>query len=201
MLREEDLKLLWSFVLRIGMYVGVESEERISSFLHGYDAGTLGKCDFLKQLSDSIEKDYKISSMATGWIGQIYRVADKIQSDWVTVFKRQSIKILAQKINEYAVGSELKEVYIQRIIGLLNRSDRVFDFEWRTDWETYLDLNAGWASNIWADSEILILQNLNQELKSFKENGLNQNRVDKSPKFEELKLKLIDKVKTRANNS
>ena len=194
MLREDDVKLLWPFILRIEMYVGQESEERISSFLVGYEMGTAGKCEFIKYLSESIKNDYQIDAKATGWIGQIYKAAEKIQMDWIAIFKMQSIKILGQKINDYSISAELKRIYKLRLAGLLSYSDRVFDLEGVINWGIYLDLSYDWCNEIWTVDELLILKELNSELEDIKQRKLKTNNLKQSPKFTELKLGLIDKI-------
>ena len=62
------------------MYTGVENKDTISSFLHGYEAGRDGECNFIERLSDSIAEEYQIESMAAGWIGQIQMTAEELSS-------------------------------------------------------------------------------------------------------------------------
>jgi hypothetical protein len=74
---KKDLNLLWMFTLRIGMYTGKENSDTIASFLHGYEIGRDNECNFIEKLSELIAKEHKIDSRATGWIGQIEKLAKK----------------------------------------------------------------------------------------------------------------------------
>lgn len=164
--QEKDLKLLWMFILRIGMYTGIENKDTISSFLYGYEIGRDNECNFIEMLAKSIEEQYKIRSKATGWVGQIEGLAEKLETDWITIFKSQSLKILTSKFNE-PMTREFTESIKRRMNGKMLGVDNHFRRDWIADWFGIVDLSANWFKEMWSDIELKLLNEIEQELKSF----------------------------------
>jgi len=93
-MQEKDKKQLLLFVERMGMYIIGINKGTITAFIHGYETGRQNQCKFTQQLSSIVAQKHHIERTANGWIGQIERLTEKLNSDWVTVFKQESIKIL-----------------------------------------------------------------------------------------------------------
>jgi hypothetical protein len=166
-MREKDINLLWMFTLRIAMYTGKENSDTIAAFLHGYESGTDLSCKFIHELTKSIETEYKIESRATGWIGQIDRLAEKQKTDWVTVFKKQSLKILTERFTE-SNKSNFTDSYKKRITSKLSAIEsNYFKRDWVLDWVGIVDVNAAWFKEMWTAKELYLFEMIEDELKLF----------------------------------
>jgi len=92
-----DVKNLINFVDRPGMYIGITDSTNIISFIHGYELGAKGKCDFTELLSGALSEKYKTKKFATGWSNQIERYSQKMGIEWVEAFCSLSSELLAQQ--------------------------------------------------------------------------------------------------------
>lgn len=165
-MKEKDLKLLSSFILRTGMYTVKENKDTISAFIHGYEIGRDNNCNFIESLVESIEKEYKVESKATGWVGQIEMLAEKFETDWVAIFKKESLKIIVGEFNESS-KEEFIESIKKRINGKVGGVRYHFRKDWITDWFGIVDLTANWFREIWSDKELKLLTGIENELKNF----------------------------------
>lgn len=165
-MENKDIELLWMFTLRIEMYTGKENAETISSFLNGYEIGRNNECQFISELMDAIEQEFDISPKATGWVGQIERVAEKENSDWVTIFKAQSLKLLAKSMN-YSIKENLLESIKRRVIGKTSGAKNHFRKDWITDWFGIIHLDENWFNACWTSREIELMQKIERELNTY----------------------------------
>jgi len=165
-LQQKDVNFLAFFTLRIGMYTGKENKDTISAFIHGFEAGRDNNCNFIESLTNSIEKEYGIDTKATGWIGQMQLLAEKTENDWVTVFKKQSLKILIIELSQLSRKEFLTSLR-QRISGKINGLQYNFRKGWITDWFGIVDLKANWFKEIWTHKELILLTEIENELISF----------------------------------
>ena len=154
------------FTLRIGMYTGKENKDTITSFINGYEVGRDGKCKFIKQMIKSIEEEYKIESQATGWIGQIEILSKKLETDWITIFKKQSLKILTKKFTkpikkEFAIS--IKKRINGKMLGVKNHFRR----DWIADWFGITDLKATWFRELWSKKELILMSKIEEEIKTY----------------------------------
>ena len=151
------------FTLRIGMYTGKENRDTVTSFLHGYEIGRNNECNFIEQLMKSIEEEYEIKSRATGWTGQIEMVAEKLEMDWITIFKKQSLKLLTSKFTE-PIKEEFASSIKSRINGKMLGIENHFRRDWITDWFGIVDLQSDWFIELWSDEELKLMKNIEEEL-------------------------------------
>lgn len=165
-MQKKDLKLLWMFTLRIGMYTGKENKDTVLSFLHGYEIGRNNECHFIEKLSQSIEEEYQLESRATGWIGQIERLAEQLEMDWITIFKKQSLKVLTKAFDE-TEKIEFSNSIRKRINGKMSGIKHHFQRNWITDWFGIVDLTANWFKEIWSERELELMTEIEEELISF----------------------------------
>lgn len=163
---EKDIKILWFFTLRIAMYTGKEDKYAISSFIHGYEIGRSGECNFSEQLTKFIEKTYRTKSRALGWIDLIERAAEKMDSEWITVFKKESIKLLTSKHNAQS-NVELTDSIKRRINSKINGIENHFNRNWITDWFGIVDLRADWFIQLWSEKELRVIIAIENELNSY----------------------------------
>lgn len=154
------------FTLRIAMYTGIENSNSVSSFLHGYEIGRDNECRFIEKLSNSIEKEYKIECRATGWIGQLERLAEKLETDWITVFKKQSLRILSSYSTD-SIKVEFADSIKKRINGKMTGVKNHFRRDWITDWYGIVDLESVWFNRIWTNQELFLLQEIEKELAAY----------------------------------
>ncbi len=162
-MREKDLNVLLMFTLRTAMYTSKVSEGRISSFLHGYELGSDGECRFIEAVSNSVKLAYNIDVHATGWIGQLGQLAEKQKMDWISTFKKQSLKLLVaefekQESTEYR--THIKRVILGRVKGIENWLGR----DWISDWFGFVDLSATWFRDLWSEQELLLIYKIEEEL-------------------------------------
>lgn len=190
----KDLKLLWMFTLRTGMYTGVENQYTISSFLHGYEAGREGECDFTGRLSISILEDYKIEGKATGWPGQIHLVAEQLNTEWTVVFKQQSLKIISSELPNLNL-QEFQESLRKRIHGMASGLNYQFGKGWVIEWFGIVNLSTEWFKKIWTGIEFEIIEEIESELKT---SGNYKNLNGKIPLSDELR-RLCDKLNDEMN--
>jgi len=176
------------------MYTGKENEGRITSFLHGYEAGRNDECQFIKKLSNSIKKEFKVESKATGWNGQIERTAQKLETEWVTVFKRQSLKILTEEFSD-SIEKDLIDSLKKRIIGKIRGVDNHFCKDWVTDWFGIVDLSMDWFKRIWTKKELEMMSNIEEELKSFGEIRKLKKKINPTEKLKNICKELLEEIK------
>lgn len=105
-MREIDVRNLTHFVTRMGMYITIEEEDSIVSFIHGYEIGTEQKCEFTKVLSKYVEDKYGIRRAALGWPWQIQELGNKNKENWVTNFKELTLEITSTLVSD-----EFREEY------------------------------------------------------------------------------------------
>ncbi|MDC1162591.1 hypothetical protein OAT18_04035 [Tenacibaculum sp.] len=171
----KDINFLSFFTLRIGMYTGKENKDTISAFIHGFEAGRDNDCKFIENLTNSIEKEYSIDTKATGWIEQIELLAERTESDWVTVFKKQSLKILIKELTQLS-KKEFSISLRKRMSGKINGLKYNFCKSWITDWFGIVDLKANWFKEIWSDNELILLTEIENELTNYgKIDGIKEN--------------------------
>ena len=199
---EKDLRLLWNFTLRIGMYTGKENKERVVSFLYGYEIGRGNQCSFIEQLSQSIDENYKIKIKATGWSGQIDMLAEKLDTDWITIFKKQSLNVIIAKSSD-TLKIELVYYLRQRIIAKMHVVDNHFRNDWITDWFGIVGLETKWFKEFWSKKELNLITKLESELRSY---GKLKDLTTAIRPTDKLKIicanleRELNENKTRANN-
>ena len=165
-MKAEDLRFQWLFTLRTAMYTMKEEKYAIAAFLHGYDFGRSDGWDFFARLSDSIAKDYKVQCRATGWFGQIEMLAEKLDSDWVSVFKQQTIKLTLSEL-EGPSRQEFFESLTNGIAARLSSVDRSFRREFVVNWYGLVGLQEDWFLELWAEKELTLLRQIDQEITTY----------------------------------
>jgi hypothetical protein len=165
-MQEEDLKLLWMFTLRIGMYTGKENKDTVAAFLWGYQIGRGYQCNFIERLSESIHTTYKIEKRAMGWIQQIEALSEKLETDWISVFKKHSLDILANQLTE-KIKLECTDSLKSRINGKMSGAKNHFRRDWITDWFGIVAIEASWFRELWSEKELELLIKIEQELKHY----------------------------------
>lgn len=192
-MQEKDLKLLWMFTLRIGMYTGKENKDTVSSFLHGYEIGRNNECNFIEQIMKSIEEEYEIKSRATGWIGQIEMVAEKLEMDWIIIFKKQSLKFLTSKFTEpikIEFGISIKSRINGKMLGVENHFRR----DWITDWFGIVDLKSDWFKELWSSKELKLMKKIEEELLSLGKVREIQKQIKPTNKLRNLCAKMYEEM-------
>ena len=199
-MQQEDLKLLFSFTLRIGMFTGKENKDTVISFLNGYEIGRQNECKFTQKLSDSIKKEFRINTRATGWNGQIENTAQKLETDWITVFKRQSLKVLTEEFSDL-IDDDLIDSFKKRMIGKVGGVNYHFRKDWIIDWFGIVDLSADWFRKIWSIRELELISNIEEELKAFgKVNELNE-QINPTDILKNICSQLLNEMKKNKCNS
>lgn len=165
-MEKKDLELLWNFTLRTPMFIGLVNKDTVSSFIQGYEMGRDNECDFIERILDSINDEYKIKKSSSVWSVEIDRLAEKINSDWVTTFKRQSFRILTKEFDT-TMQNEFSDSIRKRINSKINSvGNHIYKF-WIIDWFEIVDLEANWFQEIWSEKELKLITELDKELKTF----------------------------------
>jgi hypothetical protein len=181
------------FTLRIGMYTGKENKDTVSSFLHGYEIGRNNECNFIEQIMKSIEEEYEIKSRATGWIGQIEMVAEKLEMDWIIIFKKQSLKFLTSKFTEpikIEFGISIKSRINGKMLGVENHFRR----DWITDWFGIVDLKSDWFKELWSSKELKLMKKIEEELLSLGKVREIQKQIKPTNKLRNLCAKMYEEM-------
>lgn len=168
-MQTKDIKLLLYFTLRTGMYTPGEKRETIIAFLAGYEIGRDKECDFSEKLSSSIKAEYKIDKRNMGWVGQIDRLANKLDLDWVSVLKKQILKVLIKELHNTPEEAEclsfIKDYVNTHIRGVSHHT--FLGRQWIIDWFGIVDLKANWTKTLWSEKELELMTELEQELKHY----------------------------------
>lgn len=169
-MRIKDTNLLWSFILRTAMYIGIESRERIESFLIGYEIGTDEKCSFTSELSDFLHARYRITKGALGWPNQLERLAQQQDSDWKLVFTREGLTLLTSKFDK-ETRRNFEESFRKRITGKLLGIEQHFNDDWINDWYELCNLSADWFKQIWTEKEFQKIGQIEKEVNNYSRNS------------------------------
>lgn len=165
-IEEKDQRLLWMFTLRTGMYTLDESRESIVAFIKGYETGRGDECNFISALSESMSNQHKIKPGAAGWIGQIHVLAEKLNLDWVTVFKQQTLMLLVSVLDKPSF-IEFSESLRRRVAAKVDGIEHHFNRGWIIDWNGIIDLESSWQKNVWTENERQLMYSMDKELRRF----------------------------------
>lgn len=179
---KKDINHLWKFVLRTAMYTGKENQDCIVSYLHGYEDAADEQCNFIALLSDSIVKDYDIEPSASNWIGQIEAISRESNTDWIIIFKRESLKILVPRLDENS-RKEFQYSFRKRIVGKISGLENHFDKDWIIDWFGLCNVSVRWFKSMWAEKELALIQEIDLELKGYGNINLIEKRIHLTDKL------------------
>jgi hypothetical protein len=115
-MREWDIEVLYSFILRPNMYLGETTPKNISIFLLGYEISSKYECDFTTRLIDNLVSNFDLtknkglegtlnefSSIDEKWIEKFQEVAKSIlirvsdsngQNIYLSIQRKKLIEIL-----------------------------------------------------------------------------------------------------------
>ena len=79
------LKILESFIERTSMWVNPIDRTTITSFIHGFEAGTDNK-SFTSSLKSHLESEHHIYGSSQGWPNQVLLYAEKKEMNWNDAF-------------------------------------------------------------------------------------------------------------------
>jgi hypothetical protein len=141
----------------------------------------------------SIEEEHKIKSRATGWTGQIEMVAEKSKMDWITIFKKQSLKLLTSKFTT-PIKIEFETSIKSRINGKMLGVENHFRRDWITDWFGIVDLKSDWFKEFWSEKELKIMKKIEEELLSFEKVRDIQKQIKPTNKLKNLCAKMYEEM-------
>ena len=107
-MRAIDFRNIVRFNTRMGMYVCPSDRANVVAFLHGYEHGAAGKCQFTKNLGEHIAKKHRVKSGALGWADQIARLAERRSLDWMEMYLLVSSEVLIAAVVSPAANAEPK---------------------------------------------------------------------------------------------
>ncbi|MDF1699401.1 MAG: hypothetical protein P1U56_26345 [Saprospiraceae bacterium] len=169
-----DIKIMLHFITKTEMFASKDEAENIISFVHGYEIGRNGKCDFSNQISEILEKEFHLKKRATGWKGQIIEFGKKKKINWETAFKQIGLKVLSkyflkksknkyQKIIKLIIQSKINQIEIVKFENQKREINR-FGRRWINKWIGIVAIKEKWFQEIWTDKELEIISKLNKEI-------------------------------------
>jgi hypothetical protein len=81
----KELKTLEFFIDRTSMWINPIDRNTITSFIHGFEAGSDKKI-FTSLLKDYLESEHNIYGSNQGWPNQVLRYAEKKKLSWNDAF-------------------------------------------------------------------------------------------------------------------
>ena len=94
-MRTVDVRNLVRFNTRMGMYICPLDRSGVVAFLHGYEYGLGGECQFTAVLSKHLAKRHRVKRGPMGWPEQISRLAERRALDWMEVYLLVSSEVLS----------------------------------------------------------------------------------------------------------
>ncbi|WP_299683633.1 hypothetical protein [uncultured Dokdonia sp.] len=169
-----DIEILLHFITKTEMYTMRDETQNIIAFIHGYEIGRNGKCDFSNQISEILENEFKLKKRALGWNGQIIEFGKKNNLNWETAFKKIGLKILSkyfqgkskkkfQKIIKTKIQSKIEQIEIVTFKNQRGKINR-FGEKWINKWIGIVALEEKWFQEIWTNKELEIISKLNSEI-------------------------------------
>ena len=169
-----DIETMLHFITRTEMFTLKDEAGQIISFVHGYENGRNGKCDFSNQISEMLEKEFQIEKKAMGWNGQITEFGKKNKLKWETAFKKIGLKVLSkyfqgkskkkfQKIIKSIIQSKINQIEIVKFKNQRGGINR-FEGKWINKWTGLVAIDEKWFQEIWTSKELEIISKLNYEI-------------------------------------
>ena len=156
------------------MYTMKDKAGYIISYIHGYEAGSNGKCNFSKLLSELLESEFKLKRRAMGWNGQLIEFGKENNLTWETSFKKIGLKVLSkyfqgesknkfEEIIKVITQSKIEQIEVASFKNqdwTINR----FGKNWINKWIGLIALEEKWFQEIWTNKELEILLDINKEI-------------------------------------
>lgn len=167
---KDDKILLLHFISRTGMYITIQDESNVVSFMTGYELGTKGH-EFSSLYECFIVDRFKIQSSATGWPGQIEILSKELSQNWLQTFKQITLQFITND-NIDEIENELNttiKIRMQVLIERINEeNDLWFNNLWVEEWQSLCALNFEWFKQLWTSKELKAIQSINVALSSKK---------------------------------
>ncbi len=93
-----DAKFISAFIARTGMHICPVDEHGIVSYVHGYEAGSQGRCQFSKLLAEELAKKHRVKPDSLGWVGQVRRFGERRGIRWTEAFMLSASPILTKSL-------------------------------------------------------------------------------------------------------
>jgi hypothetical protein len=149
------------------MYVATPDKNNVVSFITGYEIGST--CDFSNLFKSFIADKFKIPSGATGWPGQIERLAEKLSQSWSQTFKQVFLHFITYS-NIDDIKEELNRSIKTRIQGLIERidikGDPCFNEWWIEEWRSLCAVDFEWFKQLWTSEKLKIVQAIDKAIAS-----------------------------------
>ena len=85
---EKLIESLSHFIQNPHMWIHPVNRETIISFIHGFESGSQNnKLTF--EMRKLLSESYEIKYSSDGWSGQIDRLSEKQNSNWIEIFKKE----------------------------------------------------------------------------------------------------------------
>ncbi|WP_167342056.1 hypothetical protein [Nonlabens sp. SY33080] len=91
----KEIETLDLFINRTSMWINPIDKNTITSFIHGFEAGT-DKKSFTSLLKDYLESEHNINGSNQGWPNQVLLYAQKNELSWSNAFLELGITIISK---------------------------------------------------------------------------------------------------------
>ncbi|MFN6076049.1 MAG: hypothetical protein ACK476_17385 [Fluviicola sp.] len=196
-MRIKDKTDLFHFITRKAMYIHPVDENNIVSFIHGYELGANGKCQFSELIKKHLIGKYKVNFSNDGWPGQISRLAKKQSLIWEMTFTRVTLEILSDE-SHGGFDEKMKRAFKKRVETLIDRINADgniwFNENWTEEWLSLCSIKRNWFQKIWTENELQLLIAIDKLVQT---DSVFENKTDFLPTTELLNLKeQFDQFKT-----
>ena len=146
-------------------FINPVDDRNVVSYIHGYEAGTKHRCDFTRLTKQLLTDKYKITYSNDGWPGQVTRLAKKLSLNWVIVFKRTALEILADERNG-GLDKAMSAILKKRIVSLIERVNELgapwFNDIWTEEWLSLCSIKHKWFKQLWTYEEWTIIKSIDK---------------------------------------
>ena len=104
---ERQIEILLPFIYRMPLYLGKESKENITVFMHGFESGSDSKY-WTETLRNLLFEKYEIERVNSGWPYEIGVYAERESTSWIEAFKKLMIEII---MSSESYNPKLKELH------------------------------------------------------------------------------------------
>ena len=162
------LNTLTHFVLRTGMWVPKPAKDTVTAFINGYEAGSSDEFKLSVEIKNYLERKLDITGSAMGWPYQIEQFSAKNGINWISGFKRISIDILADNVEQGEDFDKAIREYVERILERLENYEDFSNSTYLDNWLGIVCCENDWFVKLWNKSQMDLIIEMNEEIKGIK---------------------------------
>lgn len=162
------LNTLTHFILRTGMWVPSPAKDTVTAFIYGYEAGSKDELKLSVEIKDYLERKFDITGSAMGWPYQVEQYSKKNGIDWISGFKRISMDILVNNLEQGDDFDRAIREYVERIIERLENYEGFLNSSYLNDWLGIVCFDYDWFMKLWNKNQTELLREMDKEMRVIK---------------------------------